>query len=170
MLDDTSRYDAVSQSTENAIQQELEKETKTITEEYIEGPLIVLPNCDYKARSIYKLRGFGNLFDGVYYVKSVKHIISAEYGYEKVQLEVLKVDDSVPENQSIKNRLTISENSRESVAQKNSSQKYITIKSGDTLSALAKTYNTTIDYLASINSIANPNLIYVGQDLLVPIS
>ena len=38
-----------------------------------------------------------------------------------------------------------------------------TVKSGDTLSAIAAMYGTTYQHLANINGISNPNLIYVGQ-------
>ena len=42
------------------------------------------------------------------------------------------------------------------------------VKSGDTLSAIAKKYGTTVDAIASLNGISNPNLIYVGQYLVIP--
>ena len=38
---------------------------------------------------------------------------------------------------------------------------------GDTLSGIAKRYNTTVSYLAKLNNIANVNLIYVGQVLKI---
>lgn len=41
----------------------------------------------------------------------------------------------------------------------------ITVKAGDTLSALAKQYNTTTDQLAKANNVSNVNLITVGQQL-----
>ncbi len=44
----------------------------------------------------------------------------------------------------------------------------ITVKRGDTLSQIAEEYNTSYKYLAQINNIQNPNLIYVGQILKVP--
>ena len=44
---------------------------------------------------------------------------------------------------------------------------YYTVVSGDTLSEIAVRYNTTYQELARINSIPNPNLIYVGQKLIV---
>lgn len=47
--------------------------------------------------------------------------------------------------------------------------RYITVRRGDTLSQIAREYNTSYEYLARINAIANPNLIYVGQRLRVPI-
>lgn len=47
------------------------------------------------------------------------------------------------------------------------SAQYYTIKRGDTLSAIAKRYGTTYQYLAKINGISNPNKIYAGQKIRV---
>ena len=44
---------------------------------------------------------------------------------------------------------------------------YYVVKKGDTLSAIASKYNTTYQQVASMNNIKNPNLIYVGQKLLI---
>lgn len=44
-----------------------------------------------------------------------------------------------------------------------------TVKSGDTLSALALKYGTTVRKIASDNNISNPNLIYVGQKLKITV-
>lgn len=44
---------------------------------------------------------------------------------------------------------------------------YYTVKSGDTLSAIASKYGTTYQKIAQLNGISNPNLIYVGQRLRV---
>lgn len=44
---------------------------------------------------------------------------------------------------------------------------YYTVQSGDTLSGIAKRYNTTYRYLAELNGISNPNLIYPGQVLTI---
>ncbi|MGG6795640.1 UNVERIFIED_CONTAM: glucosaminidase domain-containing protein [Streptococcus canis] len=49
-------------------------------------------------------------------------------------------------------------------SQGHSEQTY-TVRSGDTLSAIAKKFNTTYQELARINGIANPNIISVGQVL-----
>ena len=46
----------------------------------------------------------------------------------------------------------------------------IIIKKGDTLSQIAIDYNTTIEKLVEINNIRNPNLIYAGNRLLVPVT
>lgn len=42
------------------------------------------------------------------------------------------------------------------------------VQSGDTLSEIAAKYGTDYHYLAAINGIANPNIIYAGQLLRVP--
>lgn len=42
------------------------------------------------------------------------------------------------------------------------------VKSGDTLSELAVQFNTSVTYLASINKIADPSKIYIGQVIKVP--
>ena len=42
-----------------------------------------------------------------------------------------------------------------------------TVKKGDTLSAIAKKYNTTVNSLAKLNNIKNTNLIHVGQVLII---
>lgn len=43
-----------------------------------------------------------------------------------------------------------------------------TVVRGDTLSALARQYRTTVTALVELNGISNPNLIYVGQVLRIP--
>ena len=48
----------------------------------------------------------------------------------------------------------------------NSSITYV-VKSGDTLSEIAKKYNTTVSKIAKDNGIVNTNLIYVGQKLII---
>lgn len=41
------------------------------------------------------------------------------------------------------------------------------VKAGDTLSGIAAKYGTTYQKLASLNSIANPNLIFIGQKIKI---
>ena len=46
----------------------------------------------------------------------------------------------------------------------------IIIRRGDTLSQIALDYNTTVRRLVELNNIENPNLIYAGESLIVPIT
>ncbi|WP_102280014.1 LysM peptidoglycan-binding domain-containing protein [[Lactobacillus] timonensis] len=48
-----------------------------------------------------------------------------------------------------------------------SGSQYYTVQSGDTLSGIASSYNTTVNTLANLNGLSNPNMIYVGQRLLL---
>jgi LysM repeat protein len=43
-----------------------------------------------------------------------------------------------------------------------------TVKSGDTLSKVAVAYGVTVQAIVNANSIANPNIIRVGQVLIIP--
>lgn len=45
---------------------------------------------------------------------------------------------------------------------------YYIVKKGDTLSGIAKMHNTTVQELVKLNNIKNPNLIYVGQKIILP--
>lgn len=42
---------------------------------------------------------------------------------------------------------------------------YYIVKKGDTLSGIAKKYNTSVNHLVALNNIKNPNLIFVGQKI-----
>lgn len=44
---------------------------------------------------------------------------------------------------------------------------YYTVQIGDTLSAIARRYGVTVQYLVNLNGIRNPNLIYPGQILKI---
>jgi 2',3'-cyclic-nucleotide 2'-phosphodiesterase (5'-nucleotidase family) len=46
--------------------------------------------------------------------------------------------------------------------------KYYVVKTGDVLWKIAKLYKTTIQKLAELNKLANPNLIFPGQKLVLP--
>ncbi len=43
------------------------------------------------------------------------------------------------------------------------------VVSGDNLTKIAKANNTTVNELVQINGIKNPNLIYVGQEIKIPV-
>ena len=44
------------------------------------------------------------------------------------------------------------------------------VQSGDTLSGIAARFGTTVQELTQLNDITNPNLIYVGEVLKIPVS
>lgn len=44
----------------------------------------------------------------------------------------------------------------------------VQVQSGDTVWNFAQEYQTTVDSIAQRNQLANPNLIYVGQNLIIP--
>lgn len=56
------------------------------------------------------------------------------------------------------------ENSNDNI---NTDSIYYTVQRGDTLSEIASRYGTTVQELVDINNIANPNLIYPGQNLRI---
>lgn len=45
---------------------------------------------------------------------------------------------------------------------------YYTVQRGDTLSSIARRFNTTVEAILRANNIANPNYIYAGQKLVIP--
>ena len=60
-----------------------------------------------------------------------------------------------------------SKSSNQSAGNKKTTSGTYTIKSGDTLSTIAKRYGTTVSILSSKNNISNPNVILVGRTLKV---
>lgn len=74
-----------------------------------------------------------------------KRLTEAGYDYNAIQKIVNGMLNSTPKPQAV----------------------YYTVKSGDTLSKLAKKYGTTVAQLVAWNSIVNPNKIYVGQKIRV---
>lgn len=44
-----------------------------------------------------------------------------------------------------------------------------TVQRGDTLYAIARRFNTTVTVLVRLNNLSNPNLIFVGQKLKIPV-
>lgn len=82
-------------------------------------------------------------------------VINGEYGNGEERKQKLEAEDyNYNEVQSKVNEII------------NANKKIIyTVKSGDTLSEIAKKYNTTVQTLVRKNNISNPNKIYVGQKI-----
>ena len=45
-----------------------------------------------------------------------------------------------------------------------------TVVAGDNLYTIARNYNATVENVLKFNNIPNPNLIYVGQKIVIPMS
>src|SRR5690606_37874766 len=54
--------------------------------------------------------------------------------------------------------------------QSGSAQSSYSVQPGDTLTAIAGQYGVTVELLAQLNQIGNPDLIIVGQQLAIPSS
>jgi LysM repeat protein len=48
-------------------------------------------------------------------------------------------------------------------------QQIYTIQSGDSLSAVASRFGATVDAIMKANELSDPNLIYIGQQLIIPV-
>lgn len=48
-------------------------------------------------------------------------------------------------------------------------QQIYTIQSGDSLSAVADRYGTTVDAIMQTNELTDPNVVYIGQRLIIPV-
>lgn len=62
---------------------------------------------------------------------------------------------------------TVQKRVEEIIEQRKQSKKTYVVKKGDTLSKIAKMYNTSVNALVNANNIANKNLIAVGQELII---
>lgn len=57
---------------------------------------------------------------------------------------------------------------RDSKEQQNAQNGTYIVRRGDTLTQISIRFNTTVNVLVKLNNIQNPNLIYIGQRLIVP--
>ncbi len=142
----------------------VKKDVKRRVNEYIEGAIQVIPNCDYRCKKIYRVNGVGSIFSGNYYVQKVTHTISGSY---TVNMEVTQVGQLSVNTPVTKTRIQPVKQNPPKVP-KAPNYQVITIKRGDTLGALSRKYGTTVQELARINNIKNPDLIYAGAPLKVP--
>ena len=78
----------------------------------------------------------------------------ANYNPEKIAAAIYK---------GICTALALSENQKPST----NDEEYYIVKYGDTLWAISKRFNTTVERLVALNNIANRNLINVGQRLRI---
>lgn len=160
----SSTASEVAKPTTQAVSSQGNKNIEGRINEYIEGVVQVVPNCDYKSKKIYGVKGVGEIFSGNYYAHKVTHVISESY---TVNMEVTQVEQLVINTSTAETR---TEPVKPAPPKAPEAPKYnvITIKWGDTLWALSRKYGTTVNELARINNIKNPDLIYAGASLKVP--
>lgn len=72
-----------------------------------------------------------------------------------------------PKNQSEANKQARAQKGQAIYEKYAGGEVWYTVKRGDTLSKIAKMFNTTVDMLVQLNDIPNPNLIYTGQKIRV---
>ena len=110
-----------------------------------------------------------------YTVKSGDTLSSIALAYDTTVAELVSLNDlSNPNYIYVGETLLIPSSSTPSTSSSTSSHSttYTTyiVQSGDTLYSIALQYNTTVARLVSLNDLTNPNLIYVGEKLIVATS
>lgn len=116
-----------------------------------------------------KVQRKNNNFSGTYVVQSGDTLsgIALRFGttvQELVQLNDISNPNLIYVGEILK--LPVSNSVKSGVSSKQYQTTYV-VQSGDTLSGIATRFGTTVQYLARINGIVNPNLIYVGQVLKI---
>lgn len=163
-LPNQSSSSQVAKPTSESVKSKADKAVTERANEYIEGVVEVIPNCDYTDSVVYNFKGLGRVFSGNYYVKKVTHTLGETYN---VQLEVTMIESTVTDTSSSNTRVEPVKQDPPKAPEAPKNQ-IITIQRGDTLWALSRKYGTTVEELAKINNIKNPDLIYAGASLKVP--
>lgn len=101
-----------------------------------------------------EVQGFINHIFTVSLDTLVEETKAGKYGNNPIRSTVLGA-----RYQEVQDRINNSSNSSNSIIH--------IVQSRDTLSAIASKYGTTVNKIASDNNIANPNIIYVGQRLVI---
>ncbi len=125
------------------------------------GQVKPLPNPD----------DFENLYDNniIYTVKKGDTLSKIAKQYNTTVNKLVKDNKIKNPNLIYINQIIKINSSSEIINGDNSCGKILyKIKSGDTLSSLAIRYNSSIEAIAKINNISNPNLIYAGTTIRIP--
>ncbi|MCE3021374.1 CHAP and LysM peptidoglycan-binding domain-containing protein [Staphylococcus pasteuri] len=127
-------------------------------------------NIDTSENSI-KVQKNKEVTENVRYNNEIKNL-NLQNGQKKIEnLEFKKSENSVISTTHIdKSNKNNSYGSGDYFFRAAPSTQIYTVKSGDTLSAIALKYKTTVTNLQNSNNISNPNLIFIGQKLKVPMT
>ena len=153
---------------------EVEKKYNTIELNTLNGTLVFIvtdKTIKIKSGDTLKLNGLGKYLSGDYYVKEVVRQISVN-GYSH-SATVIKTDFGNSLKVSSTNTTQEETSNVPSSPTADSAKRTYTVKKGDSLWNIAKKYYGDGSqykkiYDANTNKIANPNLIYVGQVLVIP--
>ena len=154
---------------------DVEKKYNTIAINTLSGSLsfiVTEETIKLKAGDTVKLNGLGKYLSGNYYVKDITRQISSS-GYSH-SATLIKTDFGKSLKVSSSKKSTKKETKKVNSSSKaDSAKRTYTVKKGDCLWNIAKKYygdgrKYTKIYDANTSKIANPNLIYVGQKLVIP--
>lgn len=103
----------------------------------------------------------------IYIVKKNDTLSKIAKAYNTTYQEIAKLNNIKNPNLIFVGQKLVIPTTDKDVPKATEEQVYIVVKN-DTLSKIAKAYNTTYQILAEYNNISNPNLIFVGQKILIP--
>jgi lysozyme len=137
---------------------------------YVGQKLIVSQGTSSSTSSSTNSSSTNSSSTGTYTVKSGDTLSSIATGHSTtvsnlVSLNSISNPNVIYVGQVLKLSQSTTNSSSSSTSTASTSTGTYTVKSGDTLSSIATGHSTTVSSLVSLNSISNPNVIYVGQVL-----
>ena len=121
-----------------------------------------LPWIDYTAKETEKEPEKGDVNgDGLVSAEDARLALRAAVGLEKLNAEQKKAADMNNDGE------VTAEDARDILNKAVESPEYYTVQTGDTLTAIARKFGTTVNKLKKLNDIPNANLIYTGQKIKV---
>ena len=121
-----------------------------------------LPWIDYSAKETVKELEKGDVNgDGIVSAEDARIALRAAVRLENLNTEQKKAADMNNDGE------VTAEDARDILNKAVESPEYYTVQTGDTLTAIARKFGTTVNKLKNLNNIANANLIYTGQKIKV---
>lgn len=121
-----------------------------------------LPWIDYSVKETEKEPENGDVNgDGLVSAEDARLALRAAVGLENLNAEQKKAADMNNDGE------VTAEDARDILNKAVESPEYYTVQTGDTLTAIARKFGTTVNKLKKLNDIPNANLIYTGQKIKV---
>lgn len=170
-----------SDSDSNSSKGSVEKQYNNIEINTLNGTLsfiVTEETIKLRAGDTVRLNGLGKHLSGKYYVKDITRQVSSNgYSHSATLIKTdfgksLKTSTSVTNKKTVK-KTTVTKVQSPVKAVTTTPVRTYTVKKGDCLWNIAKKYYGngkfyTKIYVANTKKIANPNLIYIGQVLVIP--